>query len=101
MFTLISQAPADKPSKSGAKGEAATSIHGFDPVALERAAKAARELDQAKNSKGALEIIQAQELTKQKESEMERAKYMAMQQELAIRRVQEEGAALALRRLLH
>jgi ATPase family AAA domain-containing protein 3A/B len=71
------------------------SIHGFDPTALERAAKAARELDKSANSKGALTAIMAQEATKQKEQETERAKYQVMQQELAIRRVHEEEQSAA------
>lgn len=69
------------------------SIHGFDPSALERAAKAAKELDKSKNSKDALQLIASQEVTKQKAHEMERAKFQAMQQELAIRRAQEEEQA--------
>ena len=76
---------------SGGKG----SVHGFDPTALERAAKAAKELDTSKNGKEALRLISTQEVTKQKEHETERAKYQAMQQELAIRRAQEEEAAAA------
>lgn len=62
---------------------------------MERAARAARELDASKNSKNALQLIQAQEATKQKEYEVERAKYQAMQQELAIRRAKEEEQAAA------
>ena len=32
------------------------SVHGFDPSALERAAKAAKDLDKSKNSKEALRL---------------------------------------------
>jgi ATPase family AAA domain-containing protein 3A/B len=71
------------------------SVHGFDPSALERAAKAAKELDASKSSKDALHLISQQESTRQKEHEMERAKYLAMKEELAIRRVQEEEQANA------
>lgn len=88
-----SQQAVKKEEKSGGGGGG--SIHGFDPSALERAAKAAKELDKSKNAKDALRIINAQEATKQKEHEVERAKYQAMQQELAIRRVQEEEASAA------
>lgn len=80
------------PTKSSSAG---SSIHGFDPKALERAAKAAKDLDSSKNSKEALRLITTQETTKQKEHDMERAKYQAMQQELAIRRVREEEEAAA------
>ncbi|ANQ05895.1 Putative 26s proteosome regulatory subunit [Plasmodium coatneyi] len=41
----------------------------FDPTALERGAKALKELDQSSNSKKAFELIKLQELTKQKEYE--------------------------------
>lgn len=81
--------PADKPA-AGGKAE---SVHGFDPTSLERAAKAAKELDQSKNARNAMDVIRSQEATKQKEAESERAKYLAMKEELAIRRVQEEEAA--------
>lgn len=69
------------------------SVHGFDPNALERAARAAKDLDTSKNAREALRLITLQEVTKQKENDMERAKYQAMQQELAIRRVKEEEEA--------
>jgi ATPase family AAA domain-containing protein 3A/B len=71
------------------------SIHGFDPNSLERAARAAKELDSSKNAKEAIRLINVQEATKQKEMEAERAKYQAMQQELAIRRVAEEEQSAA------
>lgn len=67
-----------------------TSVSGFDPTALERAAKAARELDRSSNAKDSLRLINTQEITKQKEHEAERAKYQAYQQELAIKRIAEE-----------
>jgi ATPase family AAA domain-containing protein 3A/B len=72
-----------------------SSVHGFDPSALERAAKAAKELDKSKNSKQALETIIAAEVTAQKKHEAERAQFQTMQQELAIRRVKEEEEASA------
>jgi ATPase family AAA domain-containing protein 3A/B len=84
--------------KDGGGGKDGGSIHGFDPSALERAAKAAKDLDKSKNAKEALRIINVQESTKQKEHEMERARFQAMQQELAIRRVaaEEESAGRTL-----
>lgn len=63
---------AGKDDKKSGGGQ---SIHGFDPTGLERAAKAAKELDNSRNSKDALRVIQTQEITKQKEQEAERAKY--------------------------
>jgi len=68
-------------------------VSGFDPTALERAAKAARELDRSTNAQESLRLINTQEVTKQKEHEAERAKYQAYQQELAIKRVAEEEAS--------
>lgn len=76
---------ADSKSSSSAK-----SVHGFDPSALERAAKAAKDLDASRNSKEALRVISSQEVTKQKEAESERAKFKAMQEQYAIQRVQAE-----------
>lgn len=49
-------------------------MHGFDPSALERAAKAAKELDSSRNAKEALRLITLQEQTKQREAETERAR---------------------------
>jgi ATPase family AAA domain-containing protein 3A/B len=48
----------DNPPKKG-------SVTGFDPEGLERAAKAARELDGSKNASAAVELIKTQEVTKQ------------------------------------
>ena len=79
--------------KDDKKSSGSASIHGFDPTALERAAKAAKELDNSRNSKDALRVIQTQEITKQKEQESERAKYQAMTEELKIKRIHEEEDA--------
>ena len=51
-------APENAP-KSGGGG----SVTGFDPEGLERAAKAARDLDQSCNAKAAIELIKTQEAT--------------------------------------
>lgn len=69
------------------------SVHGFDPVAFERAAKAAKELDNSKNAKDAVRLIAEQEATKRSNNEVEKAKYQALKEEMAIRRVQEEEQA--------
>lgn len=76
-------------------GNAQKSIHGFDPSALERAAKAAKDLDNSRNAKDALRVIALNESTKQKEHEAERARYQAIQQELALKRVAEEEQSAA------
>lgn len=85
-------AGSKKPEQTQESGSS-KSVHGFDPNALERAARAAKDLDTSKNAREALRLITLQEVTKQKENDMERAKYQAMQQELAIRRVKEEEEA--------
>jgi ATPase family AAA domain-containing protein 3A/B len=53
-------APENAPAKGGGN-----SVTGFDPEGLERAAKAARDLDGSKNAKAAIELIKTQEATKQ------------------------------------
>lgn len=45
--------------------------YSFDSSALERAAKAARELERFPNAKEALELSRLQELTRQKEFEVQ------------------------------
>lgn len=52
--------PENPPKKSGGG-----SVTGFDPEGLERAAKAARELDASRNASSAIELIKTQEVTKQ------------------------------------
>lgn len=47
------------------KGGGGGNIMGFDPEGLERAAKAARELDGSRNANQAIELIKTQEVTKQ------------------------------------
>jgi ATPase family AAA domain-containing protein 3A/B len=81
------EAPKTEGKSSGGGG----SVHGFDPTALERAAKAARDLDSSKNARGALEVIKEQEKTKQHELDMKRAEYMAAQEQLAIQRIRQVG----------
>ena len=53
--------PEGPPSSNSNKN----SVTGFDPEGLERAAKAARDLDNSKNASAAIELIKVQELTKQ------------------------------------
>jgi ATPase family AAA domain-containing protein 3A/B len=90
-----SSAISDPPPSSSADSDK-ESVHGFDPSALERAAKAARELDKSSNASGALTVIREQERTKQKELEARRAEYMAHQEQLAMRRI-----GMVCVRLLH
>ena len=53
---------AEQPKANNNKG---SSVTGFDPEGLERAAKAARELDGSRNAASAIELIKTQEVTKQ------------------------------------
>jgi len=64
----------------------------FDPTGLERAAKAAKELDSSKNSKGAIDIALSQERTQQLESEakLKEREVMIKQLEMQRARVEEE-----------
>jgi ATPase family AAA domain-containing protein 3A/B len=59
----LSAAIAPENAPSGGKG--ANSVTGFDPEGLERAAKAARDLDNSKNAFAAIELVKTQEATKQ------------------------------------
>ena len=52
-------------NKPGPKSGSGAGFSGFDPEGLERAAKAARDLDNSRNSGQAIELIKTQELTKQ------------------------------------
>jgi ATPase family AAA domain-containing protein 3A/B len=53
-------APENPPS-----GPGRNAVTGFDPEGLERAAKAARDLDNSRNASAAIDLIKAQEATKQ------------------------------------
>lgn len=69
--------PDNPPSnRSGA------SVTGFDPEGLERAAKAARELDASRNASAAVELIKTQEATKQHEAAAKRSEMEAYSQQL-------------------
>jgi ATPase family AAA domain-containing protein 3A/B len=53
------------PDNPPVKKSGGSSVTGFDPEGLERAAKAARELDASRNASQAIELIKTQEVTKQ------------------------------------
>eukprot|EP00559_Dactyliosolen_fragilissimus_P005744 CAMPEP_0184856462 /NCGR_PEP_ID=MMETSP0580-20130426/1654_1 /TAXON_ID=1118495 /ORGANISM="Dactyliosolen fragilissimus" /LENGTH=87 /DNA_ID=CAMNT_0027351519 /DNA_START=159 /DNA_END=419 /DNA_ORIENTATION=+ len=65
-------------SSGGGRG---SSVTGFDPEGLERAAKAAKDLDASRNSSAAIELIKTQEATKQHEAAAKRAEYDAYTQQ--------------------
>lgn len=68
-----------------------SSVTGFDPEGLERAAKAARELDASRNASAAVELIKTQELTKQHEAAAKRAEYDAYNQQLKAQNIEKEA----------
>jgi ATPase family AAA domain-containing protein 3A/B len=83
-----SMQPENKP-KSGGSG---SSVTGFDPEGLERAAKAARDLDQSKNASAAIELIKTQEATKQHEAAAKRAEMDAYAQQQRAQNIEAEAA---------
>lgn len=79
-------APENAPAKGGGN-----SVTGFDPEGLERAAKAARDLDGSKNAKAAIELIKTQEATKQHEAAAKRAEMDAYTQQVRSQNIEKEG----------
>lgn len=86
----LSQAmtPDNPPSSSSSSR---SNITGFDPEGLERAAKAARDLDASKNASSAIELIKTQEHTKQHEAAAKRAEYEAYNQQLRAQNIEKEA----------
>jgi ATPase family AAA domain-containing protein 3A/B len=79
------QGPENAPSTKG------SSVTGFDPEGLERAAKAARELDASRNANAAIELIKTQESTKQHEYAAKRAEMEAYAQQMRAQNIEKEG----------
>ncbi|VEU43308.1 unnamed protein product [Pseudo-nitzschia multistriata] len=82
--------PENAPASKGKGGN----VMGFDPEGLERAAKAARELDASRNAASAIELIKTQEVTKQHEASAKRAEmeaYTVQQRSQNIEREAEEA----------
>ncbi|CAD7963666.1 unnamed protein product [Amoebophrya sp. A120] len=77
---------------SAAAKEKAEKISGsFDPSALERGAKALKEMDASGNAAKAFELTKLQEQTKQKEMGLEVERMRAQQAEMSMRRAEKEG----------
>lgn len=68
-----------------------SSVTGFDPEGLERAAAAARDLDKSRNATSAIEIIKTQEATKQHEAASKRAEYDAYTEQQRANNIQAEA----------
>jgi len=77
-------APENKPRNNAG-------VTGFDPEGLERAAKAARDLDSSRNASAAIELIKTQEATKQHEAAAKRAEMDAYSQQLKGQNIEREG----------
>lgn len=77
--------PENPPSRGG------SSVTGFDPEGLERAAKAARDLDSSRNAKAAIELIKTQETTKQHEAAAKRAEMDAYTQQMRAQNIEKEA----------
>merc|ERR1719159_991857 len=91
------KAASDAPSSLKAEATAgaaagAGDISGrFDPSALERGAKALKELDSSSNSKAAFEVIRLQEQTRQKELALESEKQLTARSQAQLQKAQVEG----------
>jgi ATPase family AAA domain-containing protein 3A/B len=86
----LSQAmqPANPPSSASSSNK---SVTGFDPEGLERAAKAARDLDNSRNAAAAIELIKTQEASKQHEAAAKRAEMDAYAQQMRAKNIELEG----------
>lgn len=78
-----------KPENAPSSGK--SSVTGFDPEGLERAAKAARDLDNSKNASAAIELIKTQETTKQHEYAAKRAEMDAYAQQQRAQNIEAEA----------
>jgi len=79
----------ENPRKGGGSGGG--SLSSFDPEGLERAAKAMRELDSSRNATKAMELIKAQEATKQHEAAAKRAEMEAYAQQQRAQNIEREA----------
>lgn len=77
--------------RSATKEERGYSGSGFDPTGLERAAKAAREIDASTNAALAFDVILQHETTKQLEHETRQAAYEMQSRKYEIERIKDEG----------
>jgi len=84
----LSQAMTPENSPKSGSGN---NFNGFDPEGLERAAKAARDLDNSRNASQAIELIKTQEMTKQHEASSKRAEYEAYAEQLKKQNIEAEA----------
>lgn len=64
---------------------------GFDPEGLERAAKAARDLDASRNANAAIALIKTQEATKQHDAATKRAEYNLYTEQMRASNIDKEA----------
>ncbi|XP_075460914.1 ATPase family AAA domain-containing protein 3-B [Ascaphus truei] len=76
---------------SGDKNKAKDKWSNFDPTGLERAAKAARELDQSRHAKEALNLAQMQEQTLHLEQQSKIKEYEAALEQLKSEQIRVQG----------
>lgn len=86
--SLASSMTPDNPPSSRVHNE---SITGFDPEGLERAAKAARDLDASRNASSAIELIKTQEATKQHDAASKRAEYNLYTEQMRASNIEKEA----------
>lgn len=87
-----SAAPSLTPSADVSQNQPNDSISGkFDPTALERGAKALRDLDASPNAARAFEVTKLQELTRQKELEKEMEQIQSARFQMQAERARIEG----------
>jgi ATPase family AAA domain-containing protein 3A/B len=83
--------PSKDPGKSGKAGGPDSFSGTVDPTGLERAAKAAREIDASPNAKSALDVVRQQELTKQSENEAKTAELRAYEAQQRSKNIELQG----------
>lgn len=83
---LSSMKPETPPKYKGSN-----SLTGFDPEGLERAAKAARDLDASRNAVAAIELIKTQEATKQHDAASKRAEYNLYAEQMRASNIDKEA----------
>ncbi|KAI9922017.1 hypothetical protein PsorP6_000050 [Peronosclerospora sorghi] len=89
--TEVSESVKNTLSQSKNNGSSPTSGYSFDPSGLERAAKAARELETSRHAKEAFNLAKEAERTKQMEHQAKVKENEALYKQYEIVRVQKEG----------
>ncbi|KAL2636156.1 hypothetical protein R1flu_007635 [Riccia fluitans] len=82
----VSSSSSDSKEAKARKDAPRTSEVGFDPEALERGARALREINASAHAKKVFELMKKQEETRQAEENAKRAEYQALQAQYEIER---------------